>query len=126
MHIHVLTHTHSTPRSVPTSTTTVLSMSTSSSSDDNAADDKAQLWKQAPKTPKGVIPYLTVNNGVKALDFYAEAFGAKETCAMKNDDGTKLMHASMDLNGGTFFLCDDMPECQVRVRRCGVCAEWRG
>lgn len=63
-----------------------------------------------PPTPNGIVPHLVVSDGVAALDFYARAFGAKETFRMPAEDGKRLLHASMELNGGNLFLCDDFPE----------------
>ena len=57
-----------------------------------------------------VIPHLTVNDGEAALAFYEKAFGAKVEVKMPAQDGKRLMHASMSLNGGTVMLADDFPE----------------
>jgi PhnB protein len=61
-------------------------------------------------TQNSVIPYLTVENGKQAVRFYVEAFGAREVESHATPDGTKLIHASLSLNGGTIMLSDDFPE----------------
>jgi catechol 2,3-dioxygenase-like lactoylglutathione lyase family enzyme len=51
--------------------------------------------KKVPPIPAGhhtVTPYLTVNDGARALEFYARAFGARETARLSTPDG-KMMHA---------------------------------
>lgn len=63
-----------------------------------------------PKVQELVVPYLTVSDGAGALSFYKKGLGAKEVSRMKAEDGKRLMHASMELNGHTIFLSDDFPE----------------
>lgn len=59
---------------------------------------------------QGVIPHLIVNGARKALDFYAAAFGATKIMEMPAQDGERLMHAQMLVNGGPLMLCDDFPD----------------
>jgi PhnB protein len=63
-----------------------------------------------PETPKGVIAYLTVKDGTAALDFYAKAFGAALQYKKMTDDGKRLLHAALLMNGGVLMLSDDFPE----------------
>lgn len=55
-------------------------------------------------------PYLTVNGASAAIDFYKKAFGATETARMPAEDGKRLIHAEVDINGGKVMLSDDFPE----------------
>lgn len=55
-------------------------------------------------------PYLTVKGAAKAVDFYKKAFGAKEIARMPAQDGKRLMHACIEVNGGTVMLSDEFPE----------------
>lgn len=57
-----------------------------------------------------VTPHLSVAQGVAALEFYKRAFGAREMSRLMSDDGKRLMHAALDVNGGVFMLSDDFPE----------------
>ena len=57
-----------------------------------------------------VIPYLTVRGAVEAIAFYQKAFGATETMRMAAEDGKRLMHAELSVNGGTLFLSDEFLE----------------
>ena len=58
----------------------------------------------------GVIPYLTVDDAAGAIAFYEQAFGATEMFRQTTPDRAKIIHASLALNGGTFFLSDSYPE----------------
>ncbi|HEY7550331.1 MAG TPA: VOC family protein [Hyphomicrobiaceae bacterium] len=57
-----------------------------------------------------ISPYLTVKGAADAIAFYQKAFGAKEKSRMPAQDGKRLMHADVTINGGTVLLCDEFPE----------------
>jgi PhnB protein len=57
-----------------------------------------------------ISPYLTVKGAADAIAFYQKAFGAKEKQRMPAEDGKRLMHADLTINGGTVLLCDEFPE----------------
>jgi PhnB protein len=60
----------------------------------------------------GVTAHLTVrdNRAADAIDFYTRAFGAEELGRHMADDGKRVMHAHLSLNGGSLMLNDDFPE----------------
>lgn len=60
----------------------------------------------------GVTPHLTIrgNKAAEAIGFYERAFGAKELSRHPAEDGVRLMHAHLALNGGALMLHDDFPE----------------
>ena len=61
----------------------------------------------------GITPHLTIRDGkaIEAIDFYAAAFGAEPAMEpMKAEDGKRVMHAHLLLNGGHLLLNDDFPE----------------
>ncbi len=60
----------------------------------------------------GVIPHLTIrdNRAAEAIDFYTKAFGAAESGRHLAEDGKRIMHAHLDINGGPLMLNDDFPE----------------
>jgi PhnB protein len=62
------------------------------------------------KLQKQVVPYLTVNDGVSAIAFYKKGLAAKEVMRMPADDGRRLMHAQLEINGHAVYLSDDFPE----------------
>jgi PhnB protein len=59
---------------------------------------------------KGVVPHITVENGVAAIEFYKKAFGAAELRRVPDPDGKRIMHAALEINGGLIHLNDDYPE----------------
>ena len=60
--------------------------------------------------PVGVYPYLTVKGGKAAIDFYTRAFGAVEEYRAYGQDGERIMHARIRVNGAAILLSDDFPE----------------
>lgn len=52
------------------------------------------------------IPHLIVSDGLAALKFYREVFGAEEGHNMMSPDGTKLMHGEIVLDGHKLFVSD--------------------
>jgi len=61
----------------------------------------------------GITPHITIRDGkaIEAIDFYARAFGAEQAMdPMKAEDGKRIMHAHLLLNGGHLLLNDDFPE----------------
>ena len=67
--------------------------------------------KKVQAVPAGyhtVTPYLTVNDGAGALEFYKRAFGARETERMPGPGG-KLMHAELRIGDSVVMLSDEFP-----------------
>jgi len=60
--------------------------------------------------PQGVIPHLVVDGAVEALAFYKQALGAAEVIRMPAQDGKRLMHSEIIVNGARIFVMDDFPE----------------
>ena len=60
----------------------------------------------------GVTPHLGIRDGkaAEAIDFYKAAFGAEEMMRMPADDGKRLMHAHLKINGASLMLADEFPE----------------
>ncbi|HTN95724.1 MAG TPA: glyoxalase/bleomycin resistance/extradiol dioxygenase family protein [Nordella sp.] len=58
-----------------------------------------------------LIPHMTINDNAKAaIEFYKEAFGAEEVGRHAAEDGKRLMHAHLKVNGHDLFLMDAFPE----------------
>jgi PhnB protein len=57
-----------------------------------------------------ITPYLTVKGAEQALAFYQKAFGAGDIFRHPADDGKRLFHARMTINGGTVMMSDEFPE----------------
>lgn len=60
--------------------------------------------------PGGVVPYLTFDGAAAVIDFYKQAFDAKEITRMHGQDGKKIMHCQLEINGGALMLADNFPE----------------
>jgi PhnB protein len=65
--------------------------------------------KPIPDGYHSITPYLIVENGPKALEFYANAFGAVERMRMPGPQG-KIMHAELEIGGSVLMLADEFPE----------------
>jgi len=66
---------------------------------------------------QGVIPHLVVDNASAAIDFYRHAFGATELMRMPAEDGKRLMHAEIEVNGSQVMLMDEFPEYAGKMCR---------
>ncbi len=62
--------------------------------------------------PEGSPRISTIrdNRAADAIDFYSRAFGAEEIGRHLADDGKRIMHAHLKVNGGSLMLNDDFPE----------------
>jgi PhnB protein len=69
-------------------------------------DDKAQ------GPAGGVTAHLTIRDGkaAEAVEFYKRAFDAEEAMQHLADDGKRILHAHLLINGGHLMLNDDFPE----------------
>lgn len=74
------------------------------------------MAKTTKKIPDGfhvITPYLCVRNAQKALEFYSQAFGAKERCRMPGPEG-KVGHAEMQIGDSIFMLADEFPDMDFK------------
>lgn len=72
-------------------------------------DSTAAFGADRPLTG-GVIPYLNVEGVAKASEFYQKAFAAKELARMPAQDGKRVMHCHLEINGGSLMMSDPFPE----------------
>ena len=65
---------------------------------------------QGPTT--GLTPHLVIRGkrASEAIDFYTKAFAAEEKMRMPADDGIRLMHAHLIINGASLMFADEFPE----------------
>jgi PhnB protein len=64
--------------------------------------------KPIPEGYHSLTPYLIVEGGAKALDYYKKAFGATELFRMEHEG--KIAHAEMKIGDSPFMLSDEHPE----------------
>ena len=72
------------------------------------------------------IPHLVVNDGMAALEFYREVFGAEEGDIMLEPNGKRLMHGEIVLDGHKLFISDEFSEkeggtCKMPQTLGGTC-----
>ena len=72
------------------------------------------------------IPHLIVSDGLAALKFYKEVFGAEEGDNMMAPDGKRIMHGEIVLDGHKLFLSDEFTaaeggSCKMPQTLCGTC-----
>ncbi len=64
--------------------------------------------KAIPEGYHAVTPYLIVNDGARAIEFYKKAFGATELFRMAGPDG-KIGHAEIKIGDSPVMLADEVP-----------------
>lgn len=65
--------------------------------------------KPIPEGFHTLTPYLIVNDGAKAIQFYKDAFGASVVSRNAMPDG-KIMHAQLKIGDSMLMLSDEFPE----------------
>ncbi|WED44201.1 VOC family protein [Legionella cardiaca] len=60
-----------------------------------------------------ITPYLVVTDGVKAIEFYKNVFGAKEVMRMESPD-KRVGHAELTIGESKFMLADECPESNAK------------
>jgi PhnB protein len=65
-----------------------------------------------PVGPRAITAYLTIKGAAKGIEFYKQAFGAKELICWTGKDG-RVGHAEIEINGTPVFLSDEHPEMGV-------------
>jgi PhnB protein len=69
--------------------------------------------KPIPDDYRGATPYLCCKDAARALDFYKQAFGAKEQMRMEQPDG-RVGHAEIKIGDAPIMLADEFPEFNHR------------
>ncbi len=65
--------------------------------------------KPIPDGYHTATPYLVVKGAAKAIDFYKEAFGAKELMRMETPNGM-IAHAEIQIGDSRIMLSDEVPQ----------------
>lgn len=71
------------------------------------------MVKPIPDGYHTVTPYLCVNDGAAAIEFYKRAFGAQELFRMQLPDG-KISHAELQIGDSRVMLAGEFPEMNFR------------
>src|SRR5687768_2742034 len=70
--------------------------------------------KPIPEGYTGITPYLTVDYGKGAIEFYKRAFGATERGIMAAPDG-RIAHAELRIGEAVIMLSDSLPQFATRT-----------
>jgi len=55
------------------------------------------------------VPYLSVKDASKAVEFYAEIFGVQPSLLLNMPDG-RVMHCEFRVGNSRIFLSEELPE----------------
>lgn len=64
----------------------------------------------AQSAMQAVTAHLSIRGAADAIAFYKKALGATELFRMPAEDGKRLMHAEISVNGMKVYLADHFPE----------------
>ena len=78
---------------------------------------------RARRTPS-VIPMISYEDGIRALEWLASAFGFRETARLSAPDG-RLSHGEMRAGDGIIMLASPTPDYQGPKRHREVCEQAR-
>jgi PhnB protein len=79
------------------------------------------MAKPIPDKFHTLTPHIIVSDGVAALEFYKQAFGATETFRMMAPDGNNVMHAQMQIGSSMLMLAGEFPpDCLSPKNRGGT------
>ena len=73
----------------------------------------AEKVNHIPDGYHSVTPYIIVNDGARAIEFYKQAFGATEVFRMDGPDG-RIGHAEIKIGDSHVMLADEHPEMGAR------------
>jgi PhnB protein len=63
---------------------------------------------------RAVTPYLVMNNGAEAIEWYKIALGAEEVFRNTAPDGKTITHAVIRIGDSSIMLSDEMPQSPVK------------
>lgn len=69
----------------------------------------ASTTKPVPEGFHTLTPYLTVRDAARAIEFYKQAFAAKELGRLKDPSG-KIVHAEIRIGDSPVMLAEESPE----------------
>src|SRR5215472_354968 len=75
----------------------------------------AKHVKPIPEGYHSVTPYLSIKDAARALEFYKQAFGAKEVMRMNGADG-RVSHAEIKIGDSIIMIAEENPQNEPRSR----------
>ena len=69
-----------------------------------------QLVEAAAAVRGGVVAHLNLTDAAGAADFYKKALAAEEAARVPAQDGKRLLHCHLYINGGSLLLADFFEE----------------
>ena len=69
---------------------------------------RPKQYRMTAHKPTTLLPFLTVSNCKKAVDFYISAFGATETTKHEHTNNKQM--SKIDIEGASFWIGDEEPE----------------
>src|SRR3954468_1787242 len=67
-----------------------------------------------PEGFHAINPPLTIDGAAAAIEFYKRAFGAVELDRAASPDGSKIMHATIQIGDSRIMLSDEFPEMNCK------------
>jgi uncharacterized glyoxalase superfamily protein PhnB len=74
------------------------------------AAKRAKAQGGVPQGMHTVVAQLVFKESGKAIEFYKQAFGAKELMLMPSPDGKSVWHAEIRIGNSVIFLSDESPQ----------------
>jgi PhnB protein len=71
------------------------------------------MTKPIPDGYHSVTPYLSLDDAAAAIEWYKQAFGAKERMRMNGPDG-KIGHAELEIGDSLVMLSDPFPQASTK------------
>jgi len=88
-------------------------MTTTKTGATRSSAGKAAKVKPIPDGYHSITPYLIVDGGARAIDFYTRAFGARERMRMPAPND-RIGHAELEIGDSVIMLADEHPEMDAR------------
>src|SRR5437773_5479536 len=66
--------------------------------------------KPIPTGFHSITPHLIIRDAARAIEFYKQAFGAKEIARMPGPDGKSIMHAEIQIGDSILMIGDENPQ----------------
>lgn len=72
---------------------------------------------------QGVVPILSYENGVVAIEWLAKAFGFQETMRLLDENNERLTHGEMETGNGIIMLATPTPDYESPKKHLAHCEQ---